>query len=133
MQKKYPKADPEKEFSVDNNGDDVLKQALVELLEARNAQSAAEDIEAKNKTLIQAYMKECEVLVHKDKQLKITWKNLRERTSVDWLAVFHEMLPHSDLHGEVMRDIVKKHMELKPGGRTFRVYDRSAKKKEGGE
>ncbi len=131
--RKYPKHTKDKEFNVDENGDDVIKDALSDLIAARHSIAKFEETEAKQKTLTQAYMRDCESLVWKDKKLKITWRNMRDRVSVDWLGIFQEMHQHINLPSTTKREIVQRHIEIKPGGRQMRIYDKSQAKKEGGE
>ncbi len=128
---RYPTAKDGEEYSVDKNGDAEIKRALDSLIKARNTQKDYEKIEDKEKLLVQAYMKDAEALLWTEKNLKITWRNIRESVSVDWLAIFQEIHPHLTLSAEEKKQVVLRHLEVNPGARRFVVYDRSGKKKKG--
>ncbi len=131
MSKPRVKGQPDFTLDVDTNGDDVLKQALKELLQAREQQDRGEEQEEINKTIIKAYMKDHDSLRFEElSKLLITWRNIKQSVKVDWLAVFEELSPYVDLTGEQKKMIVDKHTETKPGIRRFTVYDKRDKKKQ---
>lgn len=137
VEKTYPtskprvKGQPDFTLNVDENGDDVLKSALKELLEARALQSKGEEQEEIQKTIIKAYMKDHDSLRYEElNKLLITWRNIKDSIKVDWRAIFEEMSPHVHLEPEQKKLIVAKHTETKPSIRRFAVYDNSQKRDE---
>ncbi len=130
VRKKYPKHEAGKEFSVDDNGDDVLKQALLDLLSARESKESVKKIEETQKTLIQAYLRDNELLKWDDKKIRITWRNIRDSVKVDWKAVFEEMLPHLNLPAAEKEKLLDRHTEKKDGVRRFMVYDEAGEDEE---
>lgn len=123
VRKKYPHHTEKAEFSVDDNGDEVVKQALLDLLSARTSKKTVLEIEATQKTLIEAYMRDAEVLNWKDKGVKITWRNVKDSVKVDWQKVFEEIFPLLNLPAEEKDKLLKRHTEYKTGVRRFMVYD----------
>lgn len=137
---KYPVAKPRVKgqtdhiFDVDANGDATLKKALQDLLAARELQNQGEEAEDIQKALIQAYMRDHESLRYEAlNKLLITWRNIKDSVKVDWVGILHELIPHIDLPASTKRDIFLRHIEKRPGGRQFRVYDKKASKKEESE
>lgn len=124
---KWPKHKPDTVFDVDQHGDDVLRDALLNLVRARDAYDAAERAEATNTTLVQSYMKDNEALWWASGQLGITWKTTRDGVKVDWKAVADKYLPHVSLTAEEKAAIIKEFTEEKPGVRRFLVKDKKEK------
>ncbi len=125
VRRKYPQHKDGVEFNVDENGDDVLKQALIDLLSARSSKATVKKIEDTQKTLIQAYLRESETLNWIEKGLKITWRNVKDSVKIDWRMVFEEMFPVSVLSADEKKKIIDRHTEIKSGVRRFMVYDDS--------
>lgn len=119
VRKKYPRHKTGEEFSVDDNGDEVVKKALLELLEAKGILGSTKKLEDTQKTIIQAYMRDSEVLDWKAKGIHITWRNVKDSVKVDWKKVIEELLPHVNLPADEKKRIIDRNTETAEGVRRF--------------
>ncbi len=126
VRKKYPQHEV-KTYSVDDHGDAVLKQAILDLISARESKASVKQIEETQKTLIQAYMGTHEAIVWKEKEIDATWKKNKDTVKVDWNKVVEELLPHVNLTADEKENLIDRHTKNKPGPRVFRF------RSEGGE
>lgn len=122
---KYPRHETGKELDVGQHGDDVLKKALLDLLDARGALASAKKIEATQKSLIQAYMATSEVLEWEDRKLRISWRNIKDSVRIDWFKVFEEIVQFANIPSEDKQAIIQRHTKIKNGVRRFLVKDES--------
>ncbi len=122
VRRKYPQHE-DKEFSVDDHGDKIVKKALEDLLDARGRKADATRVEATQKALVQAYMGTHGTLLWKDKNLKINWRTPKDSEKIDWHALCEEIYPHLSLTAEQKQALIAKHTEKKTGARRFTVYD----------
>ncbi len=126
VRKKYPQQEEGKVFSVDDHGDEILKQALIDLISARESKATVEKIEETQKTLVQAYMGTHETISWLSKNIEATWKKNKDSIKVDWNKVFEEVWPHLNLPAEDKQKLIDRHTKSKPGPRVFRFRTEGA-------
>ncbi len=126
VKKKYPKHKKGEEFNVDQNGDKMLREALTRLSEIKRNLKALEKDEEAKKYVIQAYMKDAEVLTWLEGQARATWRNIKDSISIDWEKIVEEILPHVSLDSSKKQEIIKKYTEDKPGYRRFVFKDKNS-------
>ncbi len=125
VRKKYPRHKAGIELNVDENGDEILKKALLELLQARGSLATTKKIETTQKSLVQAYMRDSETLKWDERKLHISWRSGRDSIKVDWQKVVEELLPHVSLPAEEKQALIGRHSKSKDGVRRFLVKDES--------
>ncbi len=123
VRRKYPRHAEGEELDVDANGDDVLKKALLDLIQARGSQATAKKIRETQESLIKSYMRTSEVLEWKEKGIRATWRNTKDSIKIDWRAVFEEMVPYLQISADEKERILLKHTEQKEGSRRFVFKD----------
>lgn len=106
-------------LSVDENGDDVLKKALHDLLMLRRELSKTKKSKSTQETLIKAYMKDSYKLTWTGEGIEATWKTSKESVKIDWRAVFEETLPHLNISAKEKKDLIDRHTKSKAAQRRF--------------
>ncbi len=119
IKKKYPRATTGEKFDVDKNGDQTLEQSLTRLGEIKRSLKSLKAEEETQKTTIQSYMGENEILEWAEAQVRVTWKNTKDSVDIDYEAIMEKMLPHVSLPADQKQAIVKACTEEKKGGRRM--------------
>lgn len=119
VRKKYPQHKDGQKYSVDDNGDEVIKKSILDLIDARSSLSSTKKIEDTQKALIQSYMADSEVMDWIEKGVHITWRNIKDSVNVDWKKIIEELLPHVSLPADEKKKLIDRYTTTKAGTRRF--------------
>ena len=111
-----------KQIQVDPYSDKSLKATLLALRDARTRLAVAKLDVNERRLSVMATMKDAGSLHWEEEELKITWKQARGTTDVDWKAIAQEAM--KPLTPEKRKQLVDAHCAAKAGSRRFVVYDK---------